>query len=286
MKTFNSILVPVDFSKISANAFRYALRLADRLNAEIHLLYGIPPAASTADAGPFAINLLDDLRKDAVAGMEEFIEDEQASVMDQLSKPPLVKSYIKVGDLAVVIQDHIEVENNTLIIMGTHGYQDGWDKLLGTNTTALLGRMPCPMIVIPKDFPYRELNSLCYATDLKHADAFQADNLLTALLPFKPEVNFVHIRQQEEEPEFGLSSLRKMFDRPGSGIKTSFVSINRDDVVDGLFGYARENGADMVVMARPERNWLSRIFIKSHTKDAVKYASLPLMILSSGDLVE
>lgn len=286
MKKIDSILVPVDFSSISANACRYALLFADRLAAEVHFVYGIPPASASADAGPFTINLLEDLRKDALSGMDDFINDVQSAIKDQLVRPPVIRSYIKVGDLSTVVRQHVESENISLVLMGTHGSRDGWDELLGTHTSSLLGRVACPLIVIPSECAFKPLKNICYATDLKHADAFQVDNLLTALLPFRPAVTFLHVRQEEEEPEFGLAALRKMFDRPASNLKTNFVSIKRDDVVAGLFTYARENEAEMVVMARPDRSWLARLFSKSHTRDAVKYASLPLMILSSADLIQ
>ena len=39
MKKFNKILFPIDFSDVSSEIAPYVISLADRLNAEVHIIY-------------------------------------------------------------------------------------------------------------------------------------------------------------------------------------------------------------------------------------------------------
>jgi nucleotide-binding universal stress UspA family protein len=277
MRPINSILVPVDFSKVSANAFRYALRLADQLDASIDLLHVVAPT----DGSLISISLNAQLIDIGNEKLTDLFTKEITDVSSQLENVPAVRSFVKNGNLRATIRQHVKTERTDLIVMGTHGENDDdVDIMFGTNTSLLVNMAPCPILAVPEGFSFRPLRSLCYATDLEHIDAFHAGHLLKALRIFKPRLDFVHVKTGKGgKTKFNMDLLREVFDRPDTGIDTRFYTLEDDDVAEELFGFAKATDADLVVMHRPHHNWLSRLFGKSNTREAVLEATLPLLIL-------
>ncbi|MEL7159889.1 MAG: universal stress protein [Bacteroidota bacterium] len=285
MANIQSILVPVDFTEVSAGAYHYALQLADRLGAGIDLLYCIPPVGGSAESGVVTVTLLETLRERAEGDMEAFYQDEMRAVRDQLRQPPTVDTFVATGDLRYEIRRHVRREGNDLIVMGTHGAADGWDRFFGTNASFLIDKSPCPVIVVPAGVSFRPLTSVCYATDLDHVDAFRAGHLLRMFDPFRPELHFVHVAAADgKKSEFSLDLLREVFGRPGSGVRATFTETRHENAAVGVFEHAKQHNCDLVVMFRPQEGWLGRLFRKSVTREAVLKATAPLLIFGKEDL--
>lgn len=277
MRPVNSILVPVDFSHVSANAFRYALRLADHLDASIDLLHVV----EASDGSLISITTTARMVSTGEEKLLDFFQQGIMAVSGQLEHVPAVRSFVKKGDLRSSIRHHVKAEKNDLIVMGTHAENmEQVDDIFGTNTSQLISRAPCPVIAIPEGFAYRPLRSICYATDLAHIDAFHAGHLLKALRVFRPRLDFVHVKTgKAQKTNFNMDLLREVFDRPDSGLDTRFHILEDDDVAEKIFAYAEETEADLVVMHRPHHGWLSRMFSVSNTREAVLDATVPLLIL-------
>lgn len=282
MKNITSILVPVDFSDLSKEAFQYALQLADHFEASVDLMYCIPPSTSGFTEAGVTVNLLAALEDTARHNMSAFYEEGLAVGKANLMHQPKVTTFLETGDLQLAIQRQAKERENDLILMATRGSEDGWDTFWGTNTSFLTSKAPCPVLVIPPNTTFRPFQSIGYATDLKHIDAFQAGNIQQAFWPFSPNLHFVHVQPtKEEETDFDLPLLRKMFRQPETGFEPTFTTLYDDNIVAGLFDFAEERHCDLIVMFRPQRSWFERLFSKSHTREAVMKTSMPLLILGA-----
>ncbi|MBB4078005.1 nucleotide-binding universal stress UspA family protein [Lewinella aquimaris] len=285
MKTIESILVPTDFSEVALSAYCYALRLADALDASVELMYSIPPTTSTPGYGTFINTLTSVINEEARNNLNAFLQRGIGRVNDKLHHVPRVSTFIKVGDLRFSIRRHVEQENNQLIVMGTKGRHDAWDDFLGTNASYLAGRAPCPVLIIPPNTEYRNIESICFATDLNDVGTFQAGEVLRALRPFEPKLEFLHVHTNDKDvTDFNINLLREVFDRPETGMRASFTNRKAEDVTGAIFAFAFEQNCDLVVMHRPDRPWFVRLLRKSNTREAVQRARLPLLIITARDL--
>lgn len=285
MNKIKSILVPVDFSAIAGNAFRYALQLADHLDASIDLLYSIPPTSAVPDHAPFAVSFVEDLQAEAELGIRQFIDKGVDALKGQLSKTPKVTGIVKIGDLRHTIQEYAKEANNNLIVMGTHGQHDVWDKILGTNTTFLLKRSPLPLLIVPNEVSFSPCKLLCYATDLQHVDAFKVERLLDVLSPFRPDLHFLHVMPREhKETAYDLSLLRELFGNAKAATKTTFATVNNEEVIEGITEYVTRNECDLVIMHRPDYSWLEDLFRSSNTREAALKATFPLLVFRPADV--
>lgn len=135
------ILVPVDFSQCSEQALDYAVELADKLGAAVHLLsvigipsYGVPELGVGVTA----------------TMMDNLIADNQAA-LDALARPRKLDSknvIIRAGDARDVILQTAEELGADLIVMGTHGRRGISRALLGSVAEMVVRTAPVPVLTV------------------------------------------------------------------------------------------------------------------------------------------
>ena len=125
------ILVPVEFSRRSAGAARFAVELAHRFHSKVTLLHVEKPVENdpfwTAEVTHWATNQMSDF-------LPETAED------------PALRRIVQVqGDIAGEILRKAAETGADLIVMPTHGYGPIRRVLLGSTTARILREAPCPV---------------------------------------------------------------------------------------------------------------------------------------------
>jgi len=142
MKTPKNILVPIDFSEGSVAALDYAVGLASKLDAKIHLLnvvgvqalgaeYGMPVAAA-------AVELICDTGQQALAKLIA------ANKHVASFAPPM----LEVGDPRTMIEAVAKKLGVDLVVMGTHGRHGLKRLLLGSVAEMVVRTAPCPVLLV------------------------------------------------------------------------------------------------------------------------------------------
>ncbi|HEX7702268.1 MAG TPA: universal stress protein [Kofleriaceae bacterium] len=140
MKLPSRILVPTDFSELATCALDYAVALAHKLEATIHLLNAMSlqfaeyPIAITTD-------MIDGIMQSSQKELEKLI----AARAGQASFGPPI---LDVGDARIVIEQAAIKLGADLIVMGTHGRQGLKRVLLGSVAESLVRTAPCPVLLV------------------------------------------------------------------------------------------------------------------------------------------
>ncbi|MEW6194043.1 MAG: universal stress protein [Bacteroidota bacterium] len=145
MFDIKKIIVPTDFSKLSFSALEYALDLAERMDATIHLIYVLEKTP------PFlAIRSIDVSEEDVIRNMEE-------EARKQLSKTATefrMESNVKIMEVLRKGNDYEEIVNYSkeincdLIVIATHGRTGVLHTLLGSVAEKVIRYAKCPVLVI------------------------------------------------------------------------------------------------------------------------------------------
>ncbi|MBS1118199.1 MAG: Universal stress protein UspA [Deltaproteobacteria bacterium] len=138
-----NILVPIDFSEYSEQALDYAVALADKLDAKVHVLNVIGvPALGVPELGiALTASVIDGLVR------------EHQEAIDKLAAPRRATGRIgevilRTGDARdVILQAREEVEAD-MIVMGTHGRRGISRALLGSVAESVVRMAPCPVLTI------------------------------------------------------------------------------------------------------------------------------------------
>ena len=128
MKKSKKILFPTDFSAPASNAFRYALSLADKLEANIEILHVVFPEAEPLDF-PVLVAQSTQMRLDsAKEQLKQFVDIGLTQMVQQLKNAPSISSDIELGTPSRIIANTALRDDVDLNIMGTKGVKSNLES--------------------------------------------------------------------------------------------------------------------------------------------------------------
>jgi len=148
---FKKILVPIDFSPCSEEAFRVALALAKTFQAELLLLHVIDTGALTTFNQLGLLAVPSDahgqkrrLRHHARLQVRRLLESEEA-------RGVTAKRIVLEGGPFVEIAKTARVEKVDLVVMGSYGGRSGnMDKIFfGSTAEKVVRTAGCPVLTVP-----------------------------------------------------------------------------------------------------------------------------------------
>jgi nucleotide-binding universal stress UspA family protein len=139
-----SILVPIDFSAHSKNALKYAIPLAEKFRASVHLVYVVEPTVYPADLGFGQVVLPgveDELREKGAGELEQLIRREIAGTVTATSS-------VRTGSPHQEILHEAEERGVDLIVVATHGHSGVEHILFGSTADRIVRHAQCPVLTI------------------------------------------------------------------------------------------------------------------------------------------
>ena len=145
MSPIKRLLVPTDFSPVSDIATEYAIDLAGRFGAAVHLLHVLDDT-SYAAAYPDGFYVeLPSVRKQLV---EEADKKLAALAAGFAARNFTATWQVLSGRPARVIADEAQHRGTDLIVMGTHGRGGFAHLVLGSVAERVLRTAPCPVLAV------------------------------------------------------------------------------------------------------------------------------------------
>jgi len=138
-----TILVPIDFSTCSERALDYALSLAERLDATVHLVTAIAAAmpgldsllSAQTDAAP---------RLEAIGALQKLATER--SSLAKIGRLIALPGDARDAILQIANELHID-----LIVMGTHGRRGVSRLVLGSVAEEIVRRAPCAVLTVRQE---------------------------------------------------------------------------------------------------------------------------------------
>jgi nucleotide-binding universal stress UspA family protein len=145
MSRVKRLLVPTDFSPASDIAFEYALDMAARERASMHLLHVI-------EDGSFAAAYPDGLFVE-LPGLRDQLISEAQKRLDDIANAcaaanVLATTQVIVGKPAACITAEANSRGSDLIVMGTHGRTGFAHLMLGSVAERVLRVAQCPVLTV------------------------------------------------------------------------------------------------------------------------------------------
>jgi nucleotide-binding universal stress UspA family protein len=145
MVQLQRILVPTDFSTFSEHAIRYGCEIANRFEAEVHLLHVAQDAFPIMpEAGLLTVSHTDYLKR-VVESASRALEELPAAGL--LKKPGVVRE-VTVGIPFVEIVRYARDKQIDLIVMSTHGRTGIVHMLMGSVAEKVVRKASCPVLTI------------------------------------------------------------------------------------------------------------------------------------------
>ena len=293
----NQILVPTDFSENAGHALSYAVEMAKRCSAKIHLLHTpVIPTYLLMDLsyspGPEAVTRILNESQSAL--------DEQAKVLADAGVEHFTA--IREGTVHEVIRDYAKEHDVDLVVVGTHG-RTGVSKLMyGSVTERVIKTVHTPIIVIPPEGGVMP-NTIVISFDFSEPSKRAAEAARAIHGVFHGPLHIVHsyldvwgeytdrgavvgeaAEKRREALHIGLEEMlrteaNELFSIDAQTIQTHLVT---GDPAEGILRVAEDVGATLICAGTTGKSGIERLLIGSVARRLLHDSRVPLL-LTHGD---
>lgn len=273
----NAILVPTDFSKPALNALKYAIGLCKKAGASLQIIHinhvALVDASMPAETYQMFVNEIEQAAKENIEKLEhDVLKDSGVNY----------KIHTRYGFIGDEVCSFADANNIDLIVMGTTGASGIAELLIGSNAATVIGKSHVPVLIIPPTIAYKPITKIVYATDFNEPEFPAVMRLVFYAELYDCELEIIHVKTDYDHY---FNAENNFFNKNKSNLtypKLKFKTLPQGDVVNSINTYIIENNADLLVMAKHNRNFFDKLFHRSLSKQMAYHTNLPLLILYKG----
>lgn len=271
------ILFPTDFSHVSNNAFIYALKLADSINAEIITMHVYHlPQVNYINVSEYLHEIYDvtelshfENYKDEVPVLRRIAEENN---LDHVK----ISHVLILGNLIEEIQKITKHEYIDFIVMGTKGASGLKETFLGTVATKVMNDVKAVVLAIPERCKYEPVKNLLFITEYQ-ADDTQSFLKIKALAKvFQAHIECLRVVPQHRENNINnMRNWEELIDN--HNIKLHSVTGN--DVEGIILNFIDSHKINMIAMHVHRKNFFEKLFEISLSKKLAFHINIPILAI-------
>lgn len=273
------ILFPTDFSEKANNAFIYALKWAEKYDAEITTLhvYELPILdMSYVDVPIYQAEVYQSLELNSFENFKDQIPVlREIANQHNLGHIP-IKNVLLSGDLVANILQLVESERINFVIMGTSRVSGFKEMFLGTNTASVMTGSDACIIGIPDDSAYRPIHKICFTTQYSEEEQDALRKLIPIANKFDAEIECIYIQTADNEvKDVVVANWKLLFAEE----KVSFNTVQSENVEDSILEFIESKNIDVLAVAKHKRGFWDSLFHASLTKKLAMHIHIPLLVI-------
>jgi len=257
MKT---VIIPVDFSETSLNAARFAAQMLSGRSDTRIILYSMfddQDEALTTDT--YLTSLKTELELKGNKDIE-CIKELADDLIDSLERLVFQKAA-------------------TLVVMGITGKSPIKQMLVGSNTLKVVEKNICPVMIIPPDANFNDINDILFTSDFQNVESSTPVLYIKSVLDFfKANLHIVNVSNQHyvsltekfQEERAQMLNLFKEYN-------PEFYFIGMNDFHEAIEQFVKDKSIDLVLTIPRFHSGISSIFKPSTTKKLVYHSTVPVL---------
>lgn len=283
------ILVPIDFSDYSVNACRYAIGLAEKLNAEIKLMHvyynPVVNSMPLTDTYYYQVNMDEVIREieiKAKSNMEEFYKDLKEKIeLDGIEGVKIDYALVRGIASEEIIQKSEEYKPDVIII-GTRGQGEKENDLIGSVTAKIIEDTKVPVLVIPEDSLYQGIATIniLYATNFDDSDYKALQKLMNIMSSFDIRLYCVHIGTIDSNvwDKVKMDNLKEKLYNQFKDYEIQCLNIEDEDFLKAVQELIREKNIDIISLVTHKRNLISKLLNPSVARKVLFHTNIPFLV--------
>ena len=294
----NQILVPTDFSDNAQHAVDYAVDLAKRCSAKLHLLHTpVVPTYLLMDLsyspGPEAVTRILNDSQAALDAQAKAIADAGVELF----------TAIREGTVHEVIRDYAKEHDVDLVVVGTHG-RTGVSKLMyGSVTERVIKTVHTPILVVPPGGHEKPPTSIVISYDFSGPSKRAAEVARAIHGVFGGSLHLVHsyldvwgeytdrgavvgeaAEKRREALRLGLQEMleadsKEIFSMDPQSVQTHLVT---GDPAGGILQVAEDVDATLICAGTTGKSGIERLLIGSVARRLLHDSQVPLLLTHEG----
>ncbi|MEN8226054.1 MAG: universal stress protein [Bacteroidota bacterium] len=267
-----NLLVAIDFSKNAIHALEYALMYADRLEADVSMIWVdncIGPdliveksnVTSRHESRNLFKEILEKYKKKYDKGALEF----------KLSK----------GKVFEEISRYAGKINADLIFAGTHGVTGFEEYWIGSNAYRIVTHAPCPVITLRQNFSFdKEIKSILMPIDSTLQSSKKVYTTAGIANTFDAEIQILAVHTSS------LGSLKRQVDKhlktatdylKENKIAYKISEINTSNITQDTINFAIDKKVDLVAIMTEQETTQANVFLGTFARQLVNNCPVPVL---------
>jgi nucleotide-binding universal stress UspA family protein len=283
MGRYRRILVAVDGSESSKNAFRQACRLALMDKSWLTVITTVPPYEDLFQIPSVHEKVSRALREEGekvLAGIAKIAKEEDA----------YIKTVLEEGTPFHAIVDTAEEGNYDLIVMGRHGTKPIERALVGSVTARVIGNSQRDILVFPLGTAIG-WRSILLATDGSRYSRFATEKAIDIAKAHGSKVRAVSVVDVTEEfqaqaPEAVDALVEKAKGYVGEvkqkaetgGVEIEAI-VREGESYKVITDLSKKNLCEVIIMGSHGRTGVKRLLMGSVTEKVIGYAPCPVLVV-------
>lgn len=272
------ILVPMDFSETSENAFVYALEMAKVYKAKLVLLHTFE--LPIVDSQVVPINYAEMYETLEMTNNDHF-KDEMKKlkrIAKQKKGEDIAMSHIlKDGDLINCIKEVVEQQGIDFVVMGTKGAEGWLQSFIGTNTTSVISDVDVPVLSVSHDTKFTKMETIGFRTRYKEDEIHALNEVLTLARKMKAKVKCLYVKTSDSEHRVeAISYWESIFEDEKD---LEFLIIPSDDIEATIEDFITNQSIDLMAMVVHRKNFFTQLFTTSTTEKMSQHSKTPILAL-------
>ncbi len=270
MKT---ILVPTDFSSTALNAAKYAIDLAQTVEASIVLLHAYQVPVVYAEV-PLAMTDID---------IHEEIQQSMLALKNELARyaPEQIgiKTEIRFGQFFSELENVCQHLRPYAVVMGCQGSTGVEHFLFGSHAAHAMSHLNWPLITVPGNVTFCSIKKVGLACDFDQVmEVVPINDIKRIIQDLDAQLHILNTaRPGEHNPD--VVHLSSRLNKKFAPVVPQFHFISSDNIDDGILYFAEEASIDLLIVLPKPHGLLYKLMHKSHTKQLVLHSQVPVMAL-------
>lgn len=289
MFPYQKILVGIDGSEESFNAFKSALSLAKKINASVSVLYVLPLGVEVSSALSLFTGVKDIFRK----GAEKILKEAQSIAEEEGIE---VRLKFEEGEPYTKLVDILYAEESDLLVLGKSGKGGLAKALIGSTASRAIGASQVDVLVIPKNTTLKlkkmlvPVDGSLYSEEaamraLELASHLKSEIILLSVveIPFELYETATDIGKMVEhlktEAEEFIRKLKSKYKEKGIEVKGYVVE---GIVEEKILEIAEKEEVDLIIMGSHGKTGLKRLLMGSVTEKVLTLGTKPVLVVKRG----
>jgi nucleotide-binding universal stress UspA family protein len=274
----NKIVVAIDFSDCSINAFAHALSIAEHCNGELTLVW----VEKSANEKEKFVDKSTNASQDVQNAFNDLISRFQPEHPDVK-----ISWKIRKGKIYKEVTDEAKAQKAMLIVTGTHGASGFEEFWIGSNANKIVSASMCPVITIRGGINIqRPLTRIVLPID--SAEETRQKASYTGFLAKKHEAEIFIIKLYTSK----LKAVRSNVDIYAAQVARYFEEekipyhidqVDCENISDATIEYARKIDANLIAVMTEQETTTANIFLGPYAHQIVNHSPFPVLSIHPVD---
>lgn len=273
-----NILVLTDFSDNARAAENYALQLAIHVNGNLILYNSYSRQREMVSGNVVWPHSTPSAELQSISNLQARVDELNRHLrqINDIDHKPEIRHLGNAGSLTDKLNDTIAENNIWLIVMGTKGETFANNIVFGSNVFKVLEEVNCPVLIIPREAEYKNLQKIAYATDFRSSDLDIIKWLYEFADPLKVELILVHISSDTITDRDIINSQEKIY--KAQFPKTSVQLYEGENIKDSLHKVAEQADLSMLALLHRRHEFFESLFHSSVSHKMIRHTEIPVLI--------